>query len=114
MKSLSKIYIAILFAGASGLGAADFSVAPTGADTNPGNAEKPFATLARAQQAARTVAGTEPVTVHVRAGTYYLSETLIFTAGDSGSEKAPVSYQAVPAETVVLSGGRRLELTWAT
>jgi hypothetical protein len=33
--------------------AADFFVAPGGDDGNPGTAERPFATLARAQQALR-------------------------------------------------------------
>ena len=32
---------------------ADFNVAPDGKDTNPGTAEKPFATLARAREAVR-------------------------------------------------------------
>jgi hypothetical protein len=36
--------------------------ATTGNDTNPGSPEKPFATLERAQQAARKAAGREAVT----------------------------------------------------
>ena len=65
---------------------AQILVAATGSDTNPGTLEKPFATLQRAQQAARKAAGREAVTVFVREGTYYLPETLIFTAEDSGTQ----------------------------
>ena len=38
--------------------------------------------------------GGEGVTVFVREGTYYLPETLVFTAEDSGTKAAPVVYQA--------------------
>jgi len=49
----------------------------------------------------------------VRGGTYYLPETLIFTAEDSGTQAAPVVYQAYEKEQPVLSGGVRLkDLKW--
>lgn len=84
-------------------------VAPGGSDANPGTLEKPFATLRRAQQAARQ----RPGQVYLRAGTYYLPETLLFTAEDSGTQEAPVVYQAYPGERPVISGGVRLEkLDW--
>ncbi len=91
-----------------------FYVDPSGAgaDTNPGSSVKPFATLARAQMAARTCRGREPVTVLLRGGTYFLSETLVFTSADSGTKSAPVIYQAAPGEQPVVSGGVKLELKW--
>src|SRR3954471_14584176 len=92
--------------------AADFYVASTGADINPGTVDKPFATIDHARQAARALAGKEPITVTVRAGIYYLSNTRAFGQADSGSERAPIVYQAAPGDTVVLSGGSRLELKW--
>jgi len=92
---------------------AQMFVATTGNDTNPGTLEKPFATLQRAQQAARKAAGREAVTVFVREGIYYLSETLIFTAEDSGMKAAPVVYQTYQKEQAVVSGGVRLkDLKW--
>jgi hypothetical protein len=91
---------------------AEFFVSPSGDDAASGTREAPFATLARAQQAARPLAGKEPVQVTVRSGTFYLPSTLIFTAADSGSATAPVTYRAAPGETVVLSGGQKLNLTW--
>jgi hypothetical protein len=88
-------------------------VAPNGNDTNPGTLEKPFATLQRAQQAARKGAGREPVTVFIREGIYYLPETLVLTAADSGTKAAPVVYQAYQNERPVISGGIQMRnLKW--
>jgi hypothetical protein len=90
-----------------------FFVATNGNDTNPGTLAKPFATLQRAQQAARKAAGRAAVTVFVREGTHYLPESLIFTAEDSGTKAAPVVYQAYQKEQAVISGGVRLkDLKW--
>ena len=86
-----------------------YYVAPAGNDANPGTFAKPFATLQRAQQAVRKKTGT----VFLRGGTYYLPETLVFTSADSGSQRAPVIYQAYKNEQPVISGGVRLDrLNW--
>src|SRR3989454_7014365 len=86
-----------------------YYVAPTGGDGNPGTLEKPFATIQRAQQAVRQ----KPGSVWLRGGTYYLPEKLVFNAKDSGSQAAPVVYQAYGKEQPVISGGVRLEkLDW--
>jgi hypothetical protein len=87
-------------------------LSPAGNDASPGTAAHPLATLASAQRAARAAAGKKPVTVWVHAGTYYLPETLRFTAEDSGTAEAPVLYVAVPGEQPVISGGARLQLDW--
>jgi hypothetical protein len=92
--------------------AADFYVSPQGADSNPGTLQQPYATLKRAQEAARKAVGRDVVNVYVRGGVYYLGETLVFTPADSGSATHPVVYQAYEKETPVLSGGRRLTLEW--
>ncbi|MBN1443213.1 MAG: right-handed parallel beta-helix repeat-containing protein [Planctomycetes bacterium] len=92
--------------------AVDLHVAPGGKDSQPGTYEQPFATLQRAQQAARAAAAKGAVTVRIHGGTYYLAETLVFTAADSGTEQAPVIYRAEPGQDAVLSGGARLELQW--
>jgi hypothetical protein len=56
---------------------ADFHVATTGSDDNPGTADKPFATLARARDAVRRLRSGGPpkanVKVLVRGGTYVLT-----------------------------------------
>src|SRR5690606_5052337 len=45
---------------------------------------------------------------------YYLPETLVFEADDSGKESAPITYQAYPGEKVTISGARKLNgLKWS-
>ncbi len=75
----------------------------------PARASSPFASLARAQGAARAAAAGRPggARVVVRGGTYYLDAPLVFGPEDSG-----VTYAAYPGERVTLSGGRRLTCDW--
>jgi hypothetical protein len=93
---------------------ADYFVAPEGQDAwsgrlpepNAAGTDGPWATLARAQAAVRgRKERTAPVTVLLRGGTYFLTEPVIFTAEDSGSAEAPVTYAAYPGEQPRLSGG---------
>lgn len=88
---------------------ADFYVAPGGSDTNPGTVRKPFATLARARDAARAAKKDglrKDIVVQIRGGTYRLTEPLAFGPEDSGAEKHSITYAAAPGEKPVLSGGR--------
>ena len=90
---------------------ADFVVAPAGSDRNAGTAAKPFATLARAQEAVRELRKAQPgrdVLVLLRGGTYSITEPITFTAEDSGREGGSVTYAAYPGETPVISGGRTI------
>lgn len=95
-----------------GLSAIDIYVDPTGADSHPGTATQPVASLERARELVRVVAGQEPVTVHVADGVYYLPDTLTFGPSDSGTAEAPVVYRATNEGGAVLSGGSLLELQW--
>ena len=92
--------------------ALDLHIAPTGADTHPGTGEKPLATLEASRDAIRKLkAGgplTEPVTVHVRAGTYFLAGPTRFAEQDSGAATAPIVYQAEPGAVVRFTGGREI------
>ncbi len=113
------VAVSLLSTGASGQGVPstqkagiEIHVSPIGRDDGPGTVTEPLRTLAAAQQAARRFAGREPVTVLLHAGTYYLSDTLVLTAEDSGTKEAPMTYAAAPGEQVILSGGRRLDLRW--
>lgn len=83
-------------------------VSPSGDDGAEGTRDKPFATIARAQQAVRETikAGlTENVAVFLRGGTYRLTEPLVFGPGDGGGAKYSVNYMVPPGEKVVISGG---------
>lgn len=92
--------------------ALDLYVSPAGSDSNLGGISDPVASLARAQELAGPHVGQEPVTVHVADGVYYLPDTLIFTAADSGHEDKPVTYKAEHEGKAVLSGGSKLDLNW--
>ena len=95
---------------------ATFHVATTGNDANPGTSTEPFATISRARDAIRNLKVTgrfnAPVNVHVHGGTYHLAEAILLGPEDSGTPGKPVTYQAAPGETVILSGGVPLEGPW--
>jgi hypothetical protein len=86
-----------------------YFVSPAGNDANLGTFGKPFATLQRAQQAARQKHGD----VFLRGGTYCLPATLVFAAEDSGTKDAPMVIQNYQGEKAIISGGGQLEkLDW--
>ncbi len=94
-----------------------FYVSPSGDDTSSGNTpDKPYATLQRARDAIRALKQrgdlATPVTVYLRGGEYELSETLVFTPEDSGTEACPITYRAYEDEEPVLSGGKRIDGQW--
>ena len=79
-------------------------VAIDGDDTNDGSFKAPFLTFKRAQQEVRTLltTSTEPITVNIKGGNYYLNDTISFTAEDSGTNLSPVTWQAYNGENVQL------------
>jgi hypothetical protein len=123
-----SVLCTVLFGSATGVFAeapkSDLFVAADGNDAWSGtlsepNAEKsdgPFATISRARDAVRALKAkgplTQPVTVMVREGTYYLDDTLVFGPQDSGTRECPVSYGAYPGEAPVISGGRAITADW--
>jgi hypothetical protein len=67
--------------------AADFVVAVTGDDRNPGTEARPLATIDRARDAVREFRKGQPgrdVLVLIRGGTYRVEEPLVFAPEDSG------------------------------
>ena len=97
--------------------AADFYVAPGGNDAwsghlaaaKPDGSDGPFATLAGARDAIRRLKAKgplkKPVLVLVADGTYRVSGPVVFTAEDSGTKDAPITYAAVPGQKPRISGG---------
>ena len=89
-------------------------VSTEGSDTNPGTEARPLRSFRAAQRSVaqwkQSMRG--PVTVYFRGGTYYLPETIVFTAEDSGEEDAPIVYSSYPGEQAVLSGGSRIDPVW--
>ena len=91
--------------------AANFYVATNGLDSNPGTQEQPFATLEAAQSAIRQAKKTAPtysVTVWIRGGTYYRSNSFALDARDSGTNNAPITYLGFPNETAVFTGAKAI------
>jgi hypothetical protein len=90
------------------LGAAGIVVSPSGRDSDPGTRDQPVASLHRAQELAREAlrrTAEEPLTVTLEPGVYRLSEALLFTPEDGGSESRSVTWQAAAPGTVRISGG---------
>lgn len=83
----------------------DFYISPKGSDANPGTPSRPFATLERARDAARSTRHDAPITLWLRAGDYRRSTTFTLTSADSGTASAPILYRAMPGERVRILGG---------
>jgi len=95
--------------------AMEYYIATDGRDANPGTKQQPFATITHARDTVRQLrkTGQIPVTVYLRAGTYYLPETVVFTSQDSGTPDAPITYTSWEKEKVIISGGTNLNLKWS-
>ena len=74
---------------------------------NAGNTDGPFATLARARDEVRRLKAAgklaQGATVHVRQGTYRLTEPVRLGAEDSGTPGAPVVWRAFEKEPATLA-----------
>lgn len=95
---------------------AEFDVALSGNDENPGTGKAPFRTLTRARDAIRALreAGElEPgkVVVNVHGGIYPITQTLKLSAADGGTAESPVIWQAAGTGEVRFVGGISLS-TW--
>jgi hypothetical protein len=92
-------------------------VATGGSPANPGTRERPFSSLEAARDAIRRLRATRsplgPVTVWIRGGTYFRTQTFRLGEQDSGTEDAPVVYRAYGSEEVHLIGGRKIEPSWS-
>lgn len=105
---LLVLFSSILFVSASF--ARDYYVAPDGNDANPGTIEKPFATLEKARDTIRhskaeALAG-GGITVYMRQGSYFRTQSFSLTEQDSGAPGKPITYRAHPGEEARLIGGR--------
>ncbi|MGH7977183.1 MAG: right-handed parallel beta-helix repeat-containing protein, partial [Limisphaerales bacterium] len=85
--------------------AAEFYVAPTGNDDNPGTRDQPFATLERARDAVRATTNRDGLEVVLDAGIYRQKKSLEFDARDSGTASQPVVWRSASGETACIIGG---------
>jgi len=110
---LRPIFLVALLVTQPGPARADFYIAPTGSDANPGTKAKPFATLERARDAVRArktsqSAFREKITVCLHGGDYFRTNAFELSAADSGTADAPITWRAFKNERVRLLGGRTL------
>ena len=91
--------------------AAEIFVSPSGSDQADGSREHPFATLARARDAARGLPKEQGITVWIAGGDYLFGEQLKLTGEDSGRPGHPVVWRAVEGQQVRLLGGHKLSPT---
>ena len=93
-------------------------VSVDGSDSNPGTADLPFLTIARAQEQVRVLkqAGlNSPLYVYLN-GTFFVTSTdgVQFGPDDSGTAEAPIIYTTNPssAEQATISGGVVITSQW--
>ncbi|HNS31529.1 MAG TPA: right-handed parallel beta-helix repeat-containing protein [bacterium] len=88
-------------------------VSSRGRDDNTGTIDAPFATIQRAREEVRRInkKGLPPggISVLLREGIYFLTESLVFGMEDSGREDSPVVYRSYPGEDVRIIGGRQVD-----
>jgi hypothetical protein len=90
-------------------------VSPSGDDTGDGSIDHPLKTLTAARDMAdKRKANNTPVTVYLRAGTYYLGAPVEFGPSNSGTSTAPIVYTAYSGEKPVISGAIKVTSTWST
>lgn len=82
-------------------------VSLSGNDGNGGTLAAPVRTMERAQERVRELRSqtTADITVNLRGGTYYLSQTLVFAANDGGGVTQRITYRSYPGERAIISGG---------
>jgi hypothetical protein len=96
--------------------AADIYISPAGSDaTGNGTIGSPYATIARARDAADLVKSGGQVNVYMRGGTYYLPSSVVFGSANSGTgAAAPIVYTSYQNEGVIISGGFKVTTAWTT
>jgi len=84
-----------------------YHVAVDGDDSNPGTAERPFASIERARDVIRSTSlkMKDSIVVFVHGGVYPVSKTIQFETMDSGQNGFDIIYRAAKGETPVFSGG---------
>jgi len=84
-------------------------VSPSGSDDNDGSFNHPFKTISKAKRFAASLNdGTYDINVYLRGGTYFLDETITFTAQDGGKGGKTIRYLAYHNEKPIISGGKRI------
>jgi hypothetical protein len=94
-----------------------YYVSPNGADFNPGTLAAPFRSIDWARDTIGQVKqtfGLPPggITVYLRGGRYFRTDTFTINAMNSGEADKPIVYRGYPGEEVRLIGGLELDPAW--
>lgn len=90
-----------------------FYVADNGSDSGDGSRSQPFRTLAKAKEAVRGLDKSQgDIVVEIADGFYPVTEPIVFTAEDSGTDQCTITYRAAKGAKPVISGGTKLEAEW--
>src|SRR5581483_6214196 len=91
-------------------GLPNYYLSPTGSDTTgDGSPAHPWQTVAMARDyIATNVFQTNNITVNLRGGRYFITNTLAFTFTDSGMYGFYITYQSYPGETAIIDGGKQV------
>ncbi|MBQ3387754.1 MAG: right-handed parallel beta-helix repeat-containing protein [Thermoguttaceae bacterium] len=109
--ALSALFLFPLFAQDTSPARIDYYLSPAGSDAAAGTADAPLATLTAARdriRADKAAGQTGTWTVHIQPGTYSITEPILFTPEDSGTEGVPITYRGQPdaeGNLPVISGG---------
>ena len=106
--AFSLVLLILLFSGCTpSENAIVFHIATNGSDDNPGTEDKPFATLGKAQTAARKLLEGElesDIVVLLHEGIYNLPKKFTFEAKDSGKNGYSVIYRNFEGHNPVIRG----------
>ncbi|MGZ4017369.1 MAG: right-handed parallel beta-helix repeat-containing protein [Mucilaginibacter sp.] len=109
-----KVFLVIavsLFFSAQSFSQTNYFISPHGYDTNPGTQLKPFASISRAVEKARSQSG--KINVYLMEGTYRLNHPIVFTSQDSRQNGSSLTLTSYKKQKVIISGGAVLHLKWA-
>lgn len=113
MNALRFYFLILTVVFSLNLSARDFFIAVNGNDQNPGTKIQPLASLTGARDLIRELRSlgrlNEEVRVMVSKGMYFMTEPLLLTDQDSGTEAFPVVYRAEEGANPVFIGGIPIE-----
>lgn len=88
-------------------------VSAQGSDSGDGSRSHPFQSISRAKEAVRSMdKNSGDIIVEIADGFYPVTDTIVFTEEDSGTEQGTVIYRAAEGAKPVISGGKKLETSW--
>ena len=90
----------------------DIYVSPDGNDAYDGSEKKPLATVARAQELAKSYTPDTDIAIILEDGIYRLDSPIVFTEADSRLYPHKLTIKARNRGKAVISGGKKLKCHW--